>query len=149
MDLLKITVHTKDSGFDVINEDLATESKIWLEYAVDMALKAFKSKVPINSGELRNHHLLDHIEGNTGIVYVDETAYIGFNGGKGKKSGRRDSAATVAKILDEGDSRSGFISRRNTSVPAFSKFSSVPRGNKTEGWIDLAEQDFERVISGE
>jgi hypothetical protein len=96
------------------------------------AVRAFQSKVPIDTGELRNQNIDVKIEGKglntTAIIYIDDAA---------EHYGRRKESmlsVVLAKALQAGVYKGKKLNRTRDSA-AFPPYSSIGARTTTAGWI--------------
>lgn len=94
------------------------------------ARDAFQTKVPIDTGELRDYIDIEiNDQSLTGYVYIEDRTHYGR---------RRipESAVRLAEILDQG----GF-KRSRASMPA-GNYKAIREGAPTAGWIESGRRAF-------
>lgn len=103
-------------------------------YAIE-AENALKSKVPYDTGELRNSFIITETK-KSGLQY-DVGIATGLHVGRDKKSA---SASVIAKLLNIGGN-GGNWKRSTFSRPA-GKYSAIGAGQPTRDWISLSVDQF-------
>lgn len=138
-DLLQINIKVDPSLKDFLPTSLIEE--LVTEYSneyTDLAQKAYQSKVPYFTGELRSQirRKLDSVSENGAVsrVYVADELHV--NSWEKNKL-----ASQVAEELD-----SGPYKRRKNSLAASSVFASIGAGQPTANWQGEAFDAFLGVI---
>lgn len=109
-----------------------------------LALDAARTKVPIDTGELRNTHL---IKGKLANRYsLDATIIVQFKTHYGRKRSPY-AASLLALILDNGYHHKGTAFKRSkesefSGESSLSNFQTIEKGAETQGWIDKAQSAF-------
>lgn len=103
-------------------------------YAIE-AENALKSKVPYDTGELRNSFIITETK-KSGLQY-DVGIASGLHVGRDRKSA---SASVISKLLNIGGN-SGTWKRSTYSRPA-GKYSAIGKGQPTKDWISLSVDQF-------
>ena len=94
------------------------------------ARDAFQSKVPIDTGELRDYIDIEiNDQALTGYVYIEDRTHYG-------RRRTPESAVRLAEILDQG----GF-KRSRSSLPA-GNYKAIREGAPTAGWIESGRRAF-------
>jgi hypothetical protein len=140
-----INVRLSDRSKDLISrlikfglkKEVETIAQNAVKGTTGLALKAFKSKVPIDTKELRDVFIVStfrtkNIEGD---VYIAPGLHIGRDG----KAVEADFLALF--LLDKGP-----YSRSRTS-DAVSPFSSESKGTAHKGWIEKSENALKRHLA--
>lgn len=98
----------------------------------DLGLRAAKSKVPVDTGELRDRHIGSTKASNMNLlssVYVDSTTHFG-------RSKSPKSADYLAEVLLYGNKK------RTKDSYAEDPFTSESAGTGTDKWIEKAQSAF-------
>jgi hypothetical protein len=110
----------------------------------ELALDAYRSKVPIDTRELRDEQIkiLSHARGTNfyASVGIVETVHVG--------RGQAHPAPLLADMLNAGVGEKGQLLHRTRSSDAGSlsaRFSSIPAGESTRGWITSARRAYGQV----
>lgn len=132
MDLLRIQLDSQ--ALDQLGS-VGIKTKKRLQGVVEdlgiTAVRAFQSKVPVDTGELRNQHIDLRISGKgrdtEAVIYVDTSPHYG-------RRRKPMSASALAELLQN----TGY--KRSRGSEAFPPYSSV--SGTTAGWIDKGRQAF-------
>lgn len=150
MDLLNLNINFSDpSLFDILPlEDEIQELllEVGNEYS-DLALAAFKAKVPVNTEELRNNIDKEIISADSlnvsAQIFIKEGFHqsSSYNMLEGHQTSQRLTLDEVAEDLDK------FAYRRSHgAISDIARFTPPGAGTSTAGWQDEAMQDLEAAI---
>jgi len=108
----------------------------------NLALEAYRSKVPINSGSLREFNIrFEAATPQTGIASVIvDGSHKSADRKLAARFGEISQADVLAQILDIGTYGKGGLYKRTQNSYATGKFSSVGGGTPTKGWISAARR---------
>lgn len=129
--------------FPDLDQDIQKIIKQSLNQYASLGLKAFQSKVPVKTGQLRNDQIRKQISGSSAVIYVLDSAHT--NSIQKKKL----SGSQLAQVLDNGQENGLLLFRRRSSLPASPLFTPVPKGYTTAGWIDEAFESFLGALDGQ
>lgn len=107
-----------------------------------LLLEAYQSKIPVDTGELRDRRLTMHK-----ATLANPVAEIDV---RGSHYGRdrllyRGGAGDLAILLNDGNNEAGRPMRRSQASWAIPPYSSIGRRKSTGGWVDSARRAFDQV----
>lgn len=107
-----------------------------------LLLEAYQSKIPVDTGELRDQRLTLHRAtiGNP----VAEIDIRGSHYGRDRKL-FRGGAGELAILLNDGNNEQGRPMRRSQASWAIEPYSSIGRRKSTANWVDSARRAFDQV----
>lgn len=103
-----------------------------------MSLDAYKSKVPVDTEELRDRQLRILKQARQSSPYASIGVVDEIHVGRG----RPKSAVELARMLQSGLGEHGRVLRRTRQSKAVQGYSSVARRSPTAGWINKSRQAF-------
>lgn len=139
MDLMHIRLDNSVTEADAILSKIAPGFKLKSRLSKTVvelgktATDAARSKVPVDTHELRDEHIYQVDTLDMSTVAVDNETHIGDN----YESADRPTGSELAQELDS----NGLLHRQSNSA-AIPPFSSEPQGSPTAGWIKEAQSAF-------
>jgi hypothetical protein len=120
-----------------LKQEIETVAQNAVKGTTELGLKAFKSKVPIDTKELRNIFITSTFRTKSieGDVYIAPGLHIGRDG----KEVEADFLALF--LLDKGPYH------RSRTSDAISPFSSEPKGAAHQGWVLKSENALKRHLA--
>lgn len=103
----------------------------------ELGLKSYQSKVPIDTGALRNQNL--HL---TQATRANPIATISVDGSHTGRRGHTTQSSILADYLNIGTSPGGTSLRRSRESEATSPYTSIGAKQPTKGWIKSARLAF-------
>jgi len=150
MPLNLLTIYTdKNSGkdFDTLFKVLPQASRDLDNFTVQKlnkiaqdGLKAFQSKVPVDTKQLREEQIqVNYANKNsmTAKVYIPDQPHTNT-----PRTKHPPTAPELARILDEGRGRYGSTLTRTRTSIAWEGFSPIGRRERTAGWIQSGYMAF-------
>lgn len=116
----------------------------------ELALDAYRSKVPIAGGQLRNSNIrLEKATPQSGIASVIvDGSHKSVNRKLASAFGEISQADILAQVLDIGTYGKGRLYLRTQNSQAINPFSGVGQRSFTKGWITKARQAFAQARRG-
>lgn len=147
-DLLKINIKF-DKSFDILPTNLV--ESLALEYGNEysnLALEAYKAKVPVRTEELRNSLRRDvssvSTKGAKAKIYVPSGVHSNSPFPTITHRRTKGGKPTLAALAEELNQVS--YKRSKDSNTSFTRFSGIGAGESTQDWEEKAFNDFEASI---
>lgn len=154
MDLLKLVLDSKTTdNLNLIQSSLGYKARSNMERKIakkmdalgNLALAAYRSKVPIDTGLLRDSNIQ---KSPRTFVRSSKELTIYITGSHTGRRGNTMPASVLAEILDNGFSERGFPYRRTRTSSSVPPFTSIARRLPTAGWILSARNAFNAARRG-